>query len=265
MLGRSHARIRELRELRRNRRKRDEAGVFFAEGVHLAEEALASGAALRLALVSPALDRHPAGPGLRRGLTATGTEILETTAAALDSLQDARSPQPVLLVVRRRPDDLEAVLDARPGVPLVVGACGLQDPGNLGSILRTAEAAGATALVAAGEGADLFHPKTVRATMGSIFRLPAARAAVEPALDALHRRGIRVVAADPHAGPSCFECDLTGPVAVLIGREADGLAGHPLRAAARRVRIPMATGVESLSAGAAAAVLLYEAARQRAG
>ena len=262
-LGRGHATIRLVRSLRRDRARRDAEGLFLAEGFHLAAEALSVRVDVVLAITSPAIERSDEGVDLRERLRTSGVEVHETTDAVLQTLQDARSPQPLLLVVRRPPMGLAEVLDRTSGVPLVMATHGLQDPGNLGSVLRTAEAAGATGLVACGEGVDLFHPRVVRATMGSIFRLPVAAAEAEPVLEDLQRRGIESVAADSRAPDGYDEADLTRPTALWIGGEGGGLPASVLERVSRRVRIPMAAGVESLSAGAAAAVLLYEAHRQR--
>jgi len=262
-LGRGHATIRLVRSLRRERARRDGEGLFVAEGFHLAAEALSVPVDVTLAITSPAIERSDEGVDLLERLRTSGVEVHETTDAVLQTLQDARSPQPLLLVVRRPPTGLAEVLDATSGVPLVMATHGLQDPGNLGAVLRTAEAAGATGLVACGEGVDLFHPRVVRATMGSIFRLPVTAVKAEPVLEDLQHRGIESVAADPRAPDGYDEADMTRPTALWIGREGGGLPSAVLDRVSRRVRIPMAPGVESLSAGAAAAVLLYEAHRQR--
>lgn len=262
-LGRGHATVRLVRGLRRERVRRDAEGLFLAEGYHLAAEALASRVEVAFAIASPAIERSEEGVGLLDRLRKTGVAVHETADSVLESLQDARSPQPLLLVARQPRTDLARALDTRGCFPLVTVTHGLQDPGNLGSILRTSDAAGATGLVACGEGVDLFHPRAVRATMGSIFRLPVAVAEAETLLDELFRRGIDSLAADPRAPGTHVECEMTGPVALWIGREGAGLPAPLLDRVPRRVRIPMEPGVESLSAGAAAAVLLYEARRQR--
>ncbi len=261
MLGRTHPVIRRVRALRRDARRREEEGVFLAEGIHLAQEALRAGAGVELALVSSLLDRVPEGREIRLGLEKGDIPIEETSESLLDSLQDARSPQPILLVVRRIFRD--PVLEGRPGVPLIVVAHGVQDPGNLGSILRTAHAAGATGFIATGDGADLYHPRAVRATMGSIFRLPAWTADPGRVLDALRERGIARVAADAATGVAYDRRDFRAPTALFLGREGSGLPRELVERLDGAVRIPLHPGVDSLSVGAAAAVLLFEAARQR--
>ena len=263
MLGRTHPTIRRLRALRRDPQRRETEAVFLAEGTHLAEEALRAGARVELALVASGLDRTPQGRDLRERLVRSGARVEHTPSDVLDSLQDARSPQPVLLVVVRPGRALDEVLDGRPGVPLLVVAHGIQDPGNLGSILRTADAAGATGFVATGGGADLFHPRAIRATMGSIFRIPCATADVDAVLGALPHRGVIAVATDTGHGLPFDVHDFRAPTALFLGSEGGGLGEDLVRRCPARVRIPMHPGVDSLSVGAAAAVLLFEASRQR--
>jgi TrmH family RNA methyltransferase len=238
--------------------------VLVAEGVHLVREALRSGADVECVIASSRLDKSPEGRGLRGEIAHRGIESLEADDSLLDALQDARSAQPVLAVVRVRERSLDEVVDGGPGVvPLVVVADRVQDPGNLGAILRTADAAGATGLVACGGSVDLRHPRLVRATMGSIFRVKTAVAERDDAIRALGAHGLRTVASDPREGRAYFELDLGGPLALLLGGEGAGLDPAWLARADERARIPMRDGVDSLSVGAAAAVLLFESARQR--
>ena len=263
MLSRSHPLAKRIRALRRERAVRDSEGVFVAEGVHLAEEALAAGAPVELAVVAPRLGENPPGRALLARLAAGGTPVHEASDATLDALQDARSPQPVLLVVRRGAPSLDAVVHGRGGVPLLVVAEGVQDPGNLGGIVRTADAAGATGFVAAGAGADLFHPRAVRGTMGSIFRLPAACAESDETIDHALRLGLSVIGAVPRGGVPYDRIDWRRAAALVLGGEGSGLSSAVLSRLTARAAIPMREGVESLSVGAAAAVLLFEAARSR--
>jgi TrmH family RNA methyltransferase len=263
MFSRSHPVAKRLRALRRDRSARESEGVFVAEGIHLAEEALAAGAPIELAVVAARLGGTVPGQALLTRLAAAGIPIHEAADATLDGLQDARSPQPVLLVVRRNAPSLDAVVRGRGGAALLVIAEGVQDPGNLGGLVRTADAAGATGFLATGEGADLFHPRTVRGTMGSIFRLPAACADSTEAIDLARREGLAVIGAVPRGGISYDRIDWRPPAALVLGGEGSGLSPAVLSRLNARVGIPMRQGVESLSVGAAAAVLLFEAARSR--
>jgi TrmH family RNA methyltransferase len=255
--------IRRVRELRRDGASRCRESVFVAEGLHLAEEALAAGAAIELVLFAPRLRSGAQGARLLERLEAAGLECLETSDAVLDSLQDARSPQPVLVVARLSEWGPEAQPAPDGTPPLVVVAHAIQDPGNLGALVRTADAAGATAFVVCGESADPLHPRAVRATMGSIFRLPPGRREPDELLAGLREREVRTVGADLRGSTDLGGLDLSGPVAIFFGREAEGLPAGLRQRLDSTVRIPMRPGVESLSVGAAAAVILFEAARQR--
>lgn len=255
--------MRRIRLLRRHGDERDRQGVLLAEGIHLADAALSSGAEIECAIVSPRLASAPEGPDLLRRLAAAGAMVYQAADRLLDSLQDARSPEPVLLVVRRRRLDAGELLDGADRAPWIVVAFGVQDPGNLGTLVRTADACGASGLIAAGDGADLHHPRTVRATAGSIFRLPVSHSEAQPLLDRLRARGYRQVAADPAAGTDYDAFDWSGSLALWLGSEGSGLPRGLASAMDATVRIPMRPGVESLSVGAAAAVLLYEARRAR--
>lgn len=262
-LGRSHPLVRRIRILRRDGAERDREGVLLAEGIHLADAALSSGAEIECALVSPRLLSVRGGPELLRRLGAAGAPVHEVADRLLDSLQDARSPEPVLLVVRRRKLDPAELLDRAAGTPWVVVTFRVQDPGNLGTLVRTADACGTSGLIAAGGGADLHHPRVVRATAGSIFRLPVARCEARPLLRQFRARGFRQVAADPAFGTDYVAFDWSGPLALWLGSEGSGLPPEVAAAMDAAVRIPMRAGVESLSVAAAAAVLLYQARRTR--
>jgi len=257
--------LRRIQALRKDGARRDSEGVFVAEGLHLVATALDSGAAIELTVGSARLAEIGEGKALLARIGAAGVAHVEVRDEELDRLQDARSPQPVLALVRRPGTTIEQVLDGHAGKPLVVIAHGVQDPGNLGTILRTALAAGATGAIVTGDAADLHHPRTVRATAGAIYRLPAVAAHAAEALAALERRAIEVVAADASRGEPYDTCDFRPPTALLLGGEGAGIPPEWLARATRIVRVPMHAEVESLSVGAAAAVLLFEAARQRRG
>jgi len=262
-LGRQHPTIRRLRALRRDPLLRRDESVFIAEGVHLAQTALAFSADVELVVISPRLGATAEGRALLAEIQARGLDWAETTDAVLDSVQDARSPQPVLCLVRRPGRTADAALETDDAVPLVIVAAGIQDPGNLGAVVRTADAAGASACFVLEGSCDPFHPRAVRATMGAIFRIPVVQEPPETLLARLRAHGIRIIGTDAGQGNDYDRCDLTGPLAILLGSEGAGLP-DPLRVALdENVRVPMREGVESLSVGAAAAVVLFEAARQR--
>jgi len=261
MIGKNHPALRRLRALRREPALRHAEGVLVAEGLHLVREALDAGAAIDLALGSPRLGATAEGRALSRDLEAARVPYLETSDDALDAAQDARSPQPVVCVVRARAVELAESLER---ASLVVLACGVQDPGNLGAILRTADAAGADLLLASAGSADLHHPRAVRASQGSIFRLPALRGDLDGFVGELLARRFRLLGADPRGELSFTDVDWGGRIALVLGAEASGLPPGLEGRLAARIRIPMRDRVESLSIGAAAAVLLFEIRRRSA-
>jgi TrmH family RNA methyltransferase len=161
--------------------------------------------------------------------------------------------------MRRSPTDVRELV--RSGT-LALVLESVQDPGNLGSIVRSADAAGCQLCFVTGPSVDPYHPRAVRATMGSIFRLPLIRAESDSALRALADDGFELIGADPHDGETYDTCDLTGRVALVLGGESAGLNDAVRARLSRTVRVPMREGVESLSVAAAAAVLLFETARQ---
>ena len=264
MISRTHPLVKRLRALRSDRDLRDREGVILGEGLHLAAEALASGVPVEMALASPRLLDGAEGRALRERLARAEVPLHEASDGTLEALSDARSPQPVIVLVRRRPHALAEVVRGTGRPPLVVVACGVQDPGNLGAIVRIAEASGATGVVASPGSADLFHPRAVRASAGSIFRMPALEAGVDDVLREAAAASLALVGADPRAGASYHAIDWTRPTALFVGAEGAGLPSAVAGRLDARVAIAMRPPVESLSVGAAAAVLLFEAARQRA-
>ncbi len=263
IVGKSHPTVRRLRALRRDRRQAEQESVFIAEGIHLAQEALASDAEVELFAVAPELAARDEGRRLLERIESSGTPVIRMSRRTLESVQDARSPQPVLTLARRRSRSLETALAPSGTACMIVVACGVQDPGNLGSLLRSADAAGATAFVVTGEAADLFHPRTVRGSMGSIFRLPALDADTPRFLDRLGELRIPSVAATAGAETSYDSFDFRRPCAIFFGGEGAGLPPAVADKIDRTLFIPMRSGVDSLSVGAAGAVVLFEAARQR--
>ncbi len=253
--------VKRARALERDRDLRERECTYIAWGLHLAQEALRTRAPLRQIFITPAFLGSPDGRELLRGLGETGAPIVHTTPRVLESIAEGSGDQGILLLCSRPALEPKALL--RPGTSLVVALHGVQDPGNVGSILRSGLALGVSALIALPGCADPFGSRAVRAGMGAQFSLPVAAAGVRPFLDLLGPARLQLVAADRAATDTPPEVDLSLPTVLLLGSEAAGLPDDLLRAAQRRVRVPMARGVESLNVHAAAAALLYEAARQR--
>jgi RNA methyltransferase, TrmH family len=240
----------------------DADGLVLLDGAHLVEDALAAGMPIREVVVaSQALDRADIAR-LVNALARRGVETASASAAVMDALSPVRSASAIVAIAERPADAPERVYGG--DAPLVLIAAGVQDPGNLGAMVRVAEAGGATGFVATGQSADPFSWKALRGSMGSALRMPvASHRDVEEALDEARRHQCRIVATVPRGGQSHYDVDFCGPVAVLIGGEGGGLAQEIVAGADARVTIPMAAPVESLNAAVAAAILVYEARRQR--
>jgi RNA methyltransferase, TrmH family len=242
--------------------RNEDPGVVLLDGAHLVAEAVAARIAVEHAIVSSAALSDAAMAELIRALEDRGARISSAPAAVMDAVSPVRSASPIV-ALGARPADARAGLFTRSDA-LVVIACGVQDPGNVGAIARVAEAAGASAFVAAGPSADPFGWKALRGSMGSALRLPIA---IEPdaafvVADA-KRHGCRLVATVPAGGQRLFDTDLRGAIAILIGSEGAGLPQELVDAAETKITIPMAPPVESLNAAVSAALILYEAVRQR--
>lgn len=259
-LPRRSALARELRALGREASARRRSGRFLAEGARIAADALDADVAIDEAIVTREWSESEPGRRLLDRLRARATRLWWAEASVLEYLLPARSPQGVALVVRRPERDAEAILRSS---ALVLWADGLSEPGNLGTIARSTEAAGADALIVSGAGVDPFHPAAVRGAAGAAFRLPLLPLERERASELLRACGhvVRPLVADD--GESLWEAPLESPLALVVGSEAHGLDATLLGALDAPLSIPMSGAVESLSVGAAAAVALFELARRR--
>ena len=264
VISRSHPIAKRLRALRTDRELRDREGVLVAEGPHLADEALRSGATLELAIASPRLLAVTEGRALAARLAAAGVPLHEASDGTLEAVSDARSPQPVIVLAKRPRRTIEEALRPPEGVALLVVACGIQDPGNLGAIVRVAAASGASGVVTTPGSADLFHPRAVRASAGAIFRVPALEQDIAAVRRAIEAAGLKLAGADPRGSSPYDAFDWRPATALVLGGEGAGLPEELIAHLNARVVVPMRAGSESLSVGTAAAVLLFEAARQRA-
>jgi TrmH family RNA methyltransferase len=236
----------------------DAAGAMLLDGAHLVADALAAGIRFRDVAVAAEVDGDTLA--LARRLEHGGVSVVSVTAPVLAAISPVRSPSPIVALAER-PDPPPALFDGPPA--LVVIAADIQDPGNLGAIVRVAEAGGATGVIAAGAAADPFGWKALRGSMGSALRLPIHVVRDGGEFAEAKRAGCRIVAAAPRGGRSMFDLDFTRPTALVIGGEGPGLSAERLAEADDLVTIPMAPPVESLNAATTAALLVYEARRQR--
>lgn len=239
-------------------------GLVAVEGPLLVEEALSRLAGRTLAQVQSVLVSQTAArkfAGLLERISSEA-EIAQIPDRLFDSIAQTETPQGIAALVEISVQDLDGAL-RRPDALMVI-ACGLQDPGNLGTILRSAQALGATALVTLPGTVSPFNPKAVRSSAGAIFKLPLVRNQ-EPTslLERLRAARVRIIATDRHSRRSCADADLGGPLAFLVGQEAAGLPKEVAQSADLLLSIPIRPGTDSLNAAVAAGIFLYEAARQR--
>jgi TrmH family RNA methyltransferase len=257
--SKDNARLKELRKAMAAS-GRSAQGRVGIEGPHLIEEALRAG--LRVTTIFIAQEDERLLSALR---VPPEIEILRLPAKLLDSALATETPQPIAALVEPPEWTWAHLLGARPkGAELVVVLAGIQDPGNLGTILRSAEAFGAAGVVSLPGTVSAWNPKAVRASAGSVFRVPLLAASERECLEELHEAGLKVLATTVRAAQPAELVDMAGPVALIIGNEGSGVADELAAKADARVTIPCPGPVESLNAAVAASVLLYEAARQRA-
>jgi TrmH family RNA methyltransferase len=249
-LGVRHPEVDRLRRLLRRRSERSTERAFVLEGPKLLAEALDANAPIEAVFV-------PEGASV--DLRGRDVAVRVLSRGVLERIAGTVTPQPVLAVCPRLDVPLEQIV----GTTFVVVCVDLQDPGNAGTVLRSAEAAGADAVVFAGASVDPFNPKAVRASAGSLFHVPVVcEIAVDDTLGRLREAGFHRLGAAV-GGTSMYEVDLTGPVALVVGNEAHGL-GDEVEVDST-VAVPMVGRTESLNVGMAAAVLCFEVSRQRRG
>ena len=247
--------VKQLIQLNKKRRLRDEKGVFVAEGLKMFQEAPKE----RIEKVYFS-EGFLAAHRQELDLEGLSWEVMQDTVFRAAS--DTQTPQGVLCIVRRREYELEELLQEEN--PLLLLLENLQDPGNLGTSLRTAEGAGVTGVILSKGSVDLYNPKTIRSTMGSVYRVPALYTEdLGEIAELLRDRGIRTFAAHLRGKHFYDQEDYRGGTAFFIGNEGAGLTEELSSKADTLIRIPMEGKVESLNAGVAASLLAYEAYRQR--
>ncbi len=250
-------RLQRVRALLEKKKQRDEEQAFISEGVRLVEEGLAAGWQADLALYTAQLSRR--GQEVLQELKTRGTEVWQVEPRLLESVSSTETPQGLLVVFKQRPARLPETLD------FVLIADTWRDPGNLGTLLRSAAAAGVQAALLSPGSTDAFSPKVMRAGMGAHFRLPVQHLDWS-GIDAICREnGLKVLLAESSGGKPCWEVDLRQPLALLVGSEAEGASREGQALAGESIHIPMPGKSESLNAAVAASILLFEVVRQRHG
>ena len=256
--SRSNPLVKRFREAAREGRIGD---TILLDGSHLLQEALASRITLEVVAFSDVAAQRL--PKLVAASLQSGARVVTLPEALLARLSPVRQPSGIVALARMPAVDLETAVAASPP-QLILVLESVQDPGNVGAIVRTAEACGGTAVLVAEGCADPFGWKALRGSMGSALRLPVAAADSRAAIQALRIAGVRILAAAPRGGTRLRFADLISPVAILLGGEGAGLSAPAIEAADEALTIDMRPPVESLNVGIAAALILYEASRQRA-
>ncbi len=247
-----------MRNLLARRQERQQAQAFVVEGVRLAEEALHSGWQPKTVYFTDQLSNR--GKNLLKGFAESGADVDEITPQLMESLAEIEASQGILATFNMRDLPLPEKLD------FVLVLDNLRDPGNLGTLLRTACAAGMQAALLTPGTVDVFSPKVLRAGMGAQFKLPALTRSWEGIHTICHIQSnpaLKIFLAEGQQGASCWELDLRRPLALIIGSEADGASDTARQLADGLVKIPMPGGSESLNAAVAGSILIFEIVRQR--
>lgn len=245
----------------RQRSHRDEQGLMLVEGYREIKRALENGYQPVTLFHCDALYQGSNEPELIARCAAAGTEIVSCTRPVLQKMAYRDRPEGLIAVgpqVRQSLDALDIPDDA-----IVIVAEAIEKPGNLGTILRSADATGVHAVIVCDRKTDIANPNVVRASIGTLFSLPVVEADTDTTIAFLHHHGFTIVAASPHAEGLYSDAALTGRTAIVVGTEQYGLSDTWLNAADTRVRIPMLGQCDSLNVAAATTILLYEAVRQR--
>jgi RNA methyltransferase, TrmH family len=256
--SRTNARVKQLRAAFAGQ-ARLSGGMVAIEGDHLVEEALRSGMVFKTVFVS---ERREVP-----GIVPRGVEVLRLTDEVFGSVVETQSPQGVAALMVPPVFALDDVLDdvlGGSGASLILIAVGLQDPGNLGTLVRSAEAFGASGVLTTQGTVSAWNQKALRASVGSVFRVPVVGVTTSE-VEGLKKRGVRLLAAVGAEGVAAAETDLRGGCALMIGNEGSGLTAEWLKMSDAKVTIPCPGPVESLNAAVAGSLLLYEASRQRGG
>lgn len=248
----------------RQRSHRDESGLMLAEGYREIKRALDSGYAPSQLFHCPELYLKGTNePALVERARAAGAEVFSCSAPVFLKLAYRERPEGLLAIGPQPRHTLEEIAPSLGPHSLVVVAETIEKPGNLGTILRSADAAGADAVIVCDRCTDIFNPNVVRASTGMIFSLPVVECSSADCLSFLRKLGFKTLAATPHTDALLFDVDLTGRVALVVGNEQFGLSPIWMDDADLRVRIPMLGRADSLNVSAATTILLFEAVRQR--
>lgn len=241
------------------KKNRDKQHKFLIEGIHLVQEALK--ARIDMECICYDIERGIPAELSEAAATSLDVEWIGVTAAIIAKCTDAKTPQSVFAVVRKSSDEAKALLAVERSLVVVLDR--VQDPGNVGTIIRSADAVGASGVLVGPGCADIYNPKVIRSTMGSLFHLPVIEGDLTEILPQAKEQGIRLAGTSLQAAENCYAYDFTGPVWLLFGSEGRGLSANVRELMDDGLIIPMQGQAESLNVAMAASVLLFEAQRQR--
>ncbi|WP_010248381.1 23S rRNA (guanosine(2251)-2'-O)-methyltransferase RlmB [Acetivibrio cellulolyticus] len=253
--------IKEIKALK-EKKYRDQTGLFFIEGIRFVEEALKEKIEISKILVSDKLaDVHGGKEILEQLENSNCCNVYTLTNKLYMEVTDTENPQGILAILNKKSISLESVYDNK-NFFLVLDS--LQDPGNMGTIIRTADAAGVTGVIVSKGCVDVYNPKVLRSTMGSLFHIPICYSEnILQTLEEMKNKGIRLCAAHLSGSKNYFELDYKDNIAIIVGNEANGISDSVAGISNELVRIPMAGKSESLNASVAAGLLMYEVLRLR--
>jgi RNA methyltransferase, TrmH family len=252
--------IKEIKALHL-KKNRDAQGLYFIEGIRFISDAIDNGQQIVKVIFSDKLESLNGGKELIDMITATCEDCSLVSEKLFKEISDTQTPQGILAVLKKTEFVFDTVIEQ--GHSLVI-LDSLQDPGNVGTIIRTADAAGISAVILAKGCVDLFSPKVLRATMGSIFHMPIFEGIdINETIDILKKSGYKVIASHLAGQNNYFDEDLTGKSVIVVGNEANGISNETAKVADRLVKIPMPGRAESLNASVAASIMIYEIVRQK--
>ncbi len=260
IISSANPRIKEIVRLRERKHAEGE-NLIVIEGVRIIETAIEAGIHIREVFFTDHFGARKEGRAILKKLVGKGVNIVATTEHLLNKITDTETPQGIAAVVSYKISSLENLPMVQN--PLYTVADGVREPGNLGTIVRISDAAGADAVILLEETCDALNSKAVRASAGSLFHIPVVRAGSEAFVKWLHSRGVILTATSKDADVSVFDAKLDGPVALAFGNEARGVSSVIRKAADLSLKIPIYGKAESINVALASAVCIYEAARQR--
>ena len=256
----SKEKLKELIKLK-TKKGRSQQGKFLLEGLRLCGEALNSSWAIESILFTPSFEDKIKGNDFSKRLQKSNAKMIEVRTRDLEKLSDTITAQGIMCVVKIRRNQIEDLW--RKNNNFILALDGIRDPGNAGTLIRTADALGVDGVILSGDTVELYNPKVVRSTMGSIFHLPVwDEVDLEKTLPELKNRNFKIIGADVRQGKSLDKVNYSGKFCLLIGSEAEGLNDKWLKLSDEVVYIPIIGKAESLNAAVAGGILLYEITRK---